>query len=351
MAFIHENDPLHAIWNGDRLTGKEASRISGIGYLKTLEHWDKNIPKILSQVKHIYLPLEDDQVYEGFGKENEMKIKAIRSLYPSAKFHSTQSILKDIMMVKHKEEQKLMRRAADITGQAFLRSLKILKPGMREFEVEAELTYEIIRHGGKHAFDPIIASGKDACTLHYIRNDKVIPKDALVLMDFGAEYANMASDISRTVPSSGRFTKDQRKVYDAVLRVLNEITSLMMPGMTLPALNKETGRCIERELLGLKLISKKNLRQQDAKKPLWKKYFMHGVSHHLGYDVHDLSDRNAIFRPGMVLTCEPALYIPEWKMGIRLENDILITRNNPENLTSHIPIEAEEIESLMHVKT
>ena len=226
-----------------------------------------------------------------------------------------------------------------------------MKPGLMEFEIEAELTYELTRHGCRHAFEPIIASGASASTLHYISNDKKILPGTLVLIDFGAEYANIASDMTRTIPASGRFNKEQRQVYESVLHVLTEVTNLMRPGNTLKKLNQEAGKLIESELIKLKILSRREIRRQDAEKPLWKKYFMHGVSHHLGYDVHDIAERDAPLRPGMVLTCEPGIYLPERGLGIRLENDVLVTKKAPVNLMSDIPVDPDEIESLMNFKT
>ena len=241
-----------------------------------------------------------------------------------------------------------MQHAIEVTHKAFLRALHALKPGMKEFELEAELTYTLSRHGCLHAFEPIVASGSSACTLHYVRNDRTIRREDLVLLDFGAEYAYMASDVTRTIPASGRFTKRQREIYMSVLCILDEVTGMMRPGITLPELNVQTGLLIDRELVRLKLISPRDLRRQDPAKPLRRKYFMHGVSHHLGYDVHDKYVRTTPLKAGMVLTCEPGLYIPEEGIGIRLENDILITRGKPRILTHNIPILPDEIEDLMN---
>jgi len=252
------------------------------------------------------------------------------------------------MMIKHSIEIELMKKAISVTGRAFDEVLKVVRPGLREFEVEAELTREIIRSGCHHAFEPIIASGKSACTLHYTRNDGVLQKGTLVLLDFGAEYAGMASDMSRTIPVSGRFTSRQREIYVAVLEILNRIMDMMRPGITIAQLNTETGKLMDSALIRLKLLTRHDLRKQDRSQPLRKKYFMHGVSHHLGWDVHDKHEPGAILKPGMVLTCEPGLYIPEEKTGIRLENDILITRGRSINLMKHIPIDPDEIEALMN---
>jgi len=282
---------------------------------------------------------------------NERKVSALKEAFPSHTFHTSLPILQKLAMVKHPVEIDLIKKAIDITGIAFDRVLHTIKPGIKEFEVEAELTYMIVKHGCKHAFQPIVASGKSACTLHYITNDRIIQKGTLVLIDFGAEYANMASDMTRTIPADGIFTKEQKKIYSAVLHVLNEVSGMMRPGTLLSQINKEAAKLIESELIKLKIISRADIKRQDTSHPLWKKYFMHGVSHHLGYDVHDLSDREAPLRAGMVLTCEPGIYLPGLNLGIRLENDILVTKNTPRNLMAAIPIEAGEIETIMRSKT
>jgi Xaa-Pro aminopeptidase len=274
--------------------------------------------------------------------------ETLKKLYPDKNFVQAHTILQHLSMIKHPLEIGQLKKAIDITGMAFDRVMHTIKPGMKEYEVEAELHYILTRNGCHHAFEPIVASGKSACTLHYIRNDRAIKKDELVLIDFGAEYAHMASDMTRTIPASGKFNKRQRDIYISVLNVLEEITDIMRPGITLDQLNKETGKLIERELLRLKILTRTDLRKQDPAKPLRRKYFMHGVSHHLGYDVHDKGERSVPLKPGMVLTCEPGLYIPEEKIGIRLENDILITRGKPKNLMDHIPIHPDEIESIMN---
>ena len=348
-AFILPEDPEHAIWNGDRYSPKEARGISGIRTMHSTEAWDKIMTPIFRKVKNIYIESHDsgnDAV--GFTAPNTRMKHALSAQYPDLRFISSLEILTQMLMVKHKVELGLMGRAIDVTGMAFHRALESIRPGIMEYELEAELTYTLARQGCVHAFEPIIASGKSACTLHYVRNDRIIGKEDLVLIDFGAEYAGMAADMTRTIPASGRFTKRQKTIYNAVYRILNEVTGMMRPGMTFPELNKETAKLIERELVGLKILSTRDLKRQDLKSPLYRKYFMHGIGHHLGYDVHDLTDRKAAFKPGMVITCEPGLYIREEGIGIRLENDILITRGTPKNLMKTIPIEAEHIEDLMN---
>ncbi len=351
MAFILPQDPLHSTWNGDRLTSKQAREISGISDIRMIDQLDKTMSTLIPTVSAIYLNThKPDRSESEVISTNDRKAAELRQLYPHLHFISSESILREISMIKLPGEIDLMKNAVQTTGMAFNRVLHTIKPGMKEYEVEAELTYILTRQGCYHAFEPIVASGKSACTLHYIRNDRTIKKDELVLIDFGAEYACMASDMTRTIPASGRFSKRQRAVYSSVLKILYEVTSMMRPGIKLEQLNSEAGKLIEHELIKLKILSPADLRKQDPKSPHWKKYFMHGVSHHLGYDVHDLSDKSTPLNAGMVLTCEPGIYLPGEKLGIRLENDILITKSNPKNLMESIPIDPDEIESIMQTR-
>ena len=343
ILFILPVDLLHAIWNGKRLTTGQAAKISAVDHVLTMDSFEKLLQDFTRKVKTIYLNHPDEPTGE--------RIRKIIGQHSKTMIISSEDILKQIRMIKHPVEIDLIRHAVDVTGKAFERVLKTTSPGQKEFEVEAELTYVISKSGCRHAFEPIVASGKSACVLHYITNDRVIKKGSLILLDFGVEYANMNSDMTRTIPANGRFTKEQKKIYLSVLHVLGEVMSMMKPGIALDELTKEAGRLIESELINLKIISKNEIKRQDKKSPLWKKYFMHGVSHHLGYDVHDLSDRKAPLKPGMILTCEPGIYLPAHEIGIRLENDVLITRGGSENLMKDIPIHPDEIESRMMAKT
>lgn len=349
IAFILAHDPEHAIWHGDRYSVREAKAVSGIDTILTVDQWDSIMPGLFRSATTIYInPRQQDRFETAVFSQNDRMAETLKKLYPDKKFINAHDILQRLTMIKHPLEIGQLKKAIDITGIAFDRVMHTIKPGMKEYEVEAELQYILTRNGCHHAFEPIVASGKSACTLHYTRNDRTIKKDELVLIDFGAEYAHMASDMTRTIPASGKFNKRQRDIYISVLKVLEEITAIMRPGITLAQLNIETGKLIEQELLRLKIITRTDLRKQDPSSPLRRKYFMHGVSHHLGYDVHDKGERTVPLKPGMVLTCEPGLYIPEEKIGIRLENDILITRGKPKNLMEHIPIHPDEIESIMN---
>ncbi|HEY3385344.1 MAG TPA: aminopeptidase P N-terminal domain-containing protein [Saprospiraceae bacterium] len=349
MAFILPQDPEHTIWHGERFSPKEARQISGIKTIYTTAQWDAIMPKLFQSTSTIYInPRQDERNDTEVLSQNDRMAHSLRQLYPTHTFKKAHDILRQMVMVKHPIEISLLKQAVEITGMAFDRVLQKMKPGMKEYQIEAELTYILTGNGCHHAFEPIVASGKSACTLHYVRNDRHIGKDDLVLIDFGAEYACMASDMTRTIPASGTFTKRQRAIYGSVLSVLNEMTELMRPGITIAELNKEAGNLIERELMKLKIINKSDLRRQDPKSPLRRNYFMHGIGHHLGYDVHDLSERSVPLKPGMIITCEPGLYIKEEGIGIRLENDILITRGKPKNLMADIPIDPDDIEEIMH---
>jgi Xaa-Pro aminopeptidase len=242
-----------------------------------------------------------------------------------------------------------MKQACKITEQTFLRLLGFIKPGVWEYEIEAEIYHEFLRNRSRGpAFAPIVASGADSCVLHYVVNNKQCQDGDLVLIDFGAEYANYSADVTRTVPVNGKFSKRQKQVYNAVLTVHKAAAKLLTPGNSVDEYHKKVGRVMEAELIGLGLLDPKKVKKQSKDEPLYKKYFPHGTSHHLGLDVHDYGDRYRKFEPGMVFTCEPGIYIREEAIGIRIENDILITDNGPVDLTADIPREAEEIEELMN---
>ena len=251
--------------------------------------------------------------------------------------------------VKSQLEVDLITNACSITDKTFRRLLGFIKPGVWEFEIEAEIYHEFLRNRSRGpAFETIVASGADSCTLHYVKNDKQCRNGELVLIDFGAEYANYAADVTRTIPVGGRFSKRQKQVYNAVLKVQKAAIELLTPGKTFDEYSKEVGQIMEAELIRLGLLNSDEVKKQSPDQPLYKKYFPHGTSHHLGLDVHDYGDKYRKFEPGMVLTCEPGIYIRDEAIGIRIENDILITEDGPVDLTENIPREAEEIEELMN---
>jgi Xaa-Pro aminopeptidase len=272
-----------------------------------------------------------------------------RNAFPLHHYRRTAPIMQDLRIVKSPPEVALIKTAGNITDQTFRRLLSFIEPGVWEFEIEAEIWHEFLKNRSRGpAFETIIASGVDSCTLHYVRNDKQCRSGDLVLIDFGAEYANYAADVTRTVPVNGRFAKRQKEVYNAVLKVHKAAIRMLTPGNTLDEYTREVGKIMETELIGLGLLDAGEVKKQSESEPLYKKYFPHGTSHHLGLDVHDYGDKYRKFEPGMVLTCEPGIYVKEEAIGVRIENNILITAGDPVDLTGTIPREADEIEDLMN---
>jgi len=254
----------------------------------------------------------------------------------------------ELRAIKSSYEVEMIQQACNITEKGFRRLLPFVKPGVWEHEIEAELIHEFIINKSKgFAYTPIIASGSNSCVLHYIENNKECRSGDILLLDVAAEFGNYNSDLTRCLPISGKFSKRQKDVYNSVLSVMKSATAMLVPENNITDYNKEVGKLMEEQLIKLGLLNATDVKQQDAEKPLYKKYFMHGTSHHLGLDVHDLGNRYRKFEAGMVFTCEPGIYIPEEKLGIRIENDILITKTKPIDLMSSIPIEADEIEELM----
>lgn len=275
-------------------------------------------------------------------------ISFVKEKYPLHTLKRAAKITRALRQIKSDEEVALIQKAADISVGGFKRVLKAVKPGMKEFELEAELTYELLRKGGKrHAFLPIVASGKNACALHYNTNHNSCEDGEMVLMDFGVCYGNYNSDTTRCFPVNGKFSKRQKEVYSAVLTCLKEGSKLLKAGVVSADYERQMAKLVEAQLINLGLLTEEEVRQQDSKNPLYKKYFMHGTAHHIGLDVHDVGLYTRAFEVGMVLTCEPGIYIPEESIGCRLENDYLITKEGAVNLTANMPIEIEEIEGIM----
>jgi Xaa-Pro aminopeptidase len=275
-------------------------------------------------------------------------VKQVKERYPMHNYGRTAPILNALRMIKSKEEISVTQQACDITSKAFRRCLATVKPGMYEFEVQAEIEYIFKQNNATgHAYAPIIAGGKNACCLHYSKNQSLLNDGDLLLFDIGCEFKNYSSDLSRTIPINGKFTPRQRDCYNAVLRVMKEITKLYRPGGTINEINETTHRLMEQEMIKLGLFTVEDVKHQDPNKPLERKYLMHGMSHHIGLDVHDSIDKFKPFEPGMILTCEPGIYIREEGIGIRIENDLLITEGEPVNLFEGLPTEIEEIEAAM----
>ncbi|MFH1321058.1 MAG: aminopeptidase P family protein [Bacteroidota bacterium] len=349
ILFLKETSEEIAIWEGEKLTKDQAYKVSGIKKVYWLDEFETIFNSLMSECEYVYL-----NTNEHLRAKIEVETRDVRFInwcldkYPLHKYERAAPIMHRLRAIKTDIELDLINKAVNITGKGFARALKFIKPGVMEYEIEAELSHEFINNrSGGHAFAPIIASGFSACVLHYVENNKKCKDGDIVLMDFGADYANYASDMTRSVPVNGKFTKRQKEVYNAVLRVMKKATKMLVPGTILKELNKKVGKIMEKELIGLGLLDAKEVKKQDMEKPLYKKYFPHGTSHFLGLDVHDIGLYTKPIKPGMVFTCEPGIYIRDENLGIRLENDILVTKNGPVDLMAHIPIEVEEIEKLM----
>jgi Xaa-Pro aminopeptidase len=349
VLLIKRTNEHIAVWEGHKYTKEEAQATSGITKVLFLDEAEVVLNELILLSEGIYLNINENDRYISPVETRDLRYaKYLQQRYPAHQLYRSQPSLKKLQMVKSAIEVEAIQHAINVTGDAFQRVLDFVKPGVWEYEVEAEITYEFTRRcTSGHAYTPIIASGKNACVLHYIDNNQQCLEGDVLLMDFGAEYANYAADLTRSIPVSGVFTDRQKAVYNAVHRVMNEAKAMLVPGNTLEEYHKEVGKIMEKELIGLGLISRHDVEKQDKDKPAYKKYFMHGTSHHLGLDVHDICLRYEPFRAGMVFTCEPGIYIPEENLGIRLENDLFITDQGPIDLFKNIPIHSEEIEELM----
>lgn len=350
VLFLLKTNEHIAIWEGHKYTKEEATETSGIKTVKWLDEMDMIVNQLMSYANNVYLNQYEYPKYKSEVESRERRLnKELKERFPQHQYLRSTPLIYEQRLIKSDIEIGLIKQACEITNKAFRRTLMFVKPGVKEYQVQAEIEHEFSMNGANgNAYDPIIASGENSCVLHYIENDKECKDGDLLLFDFGAEYAEYASDMSRTIPVKGKFTKRQRAVYEAVLRTLKELTRMMEADTPLDVLDKASKKLIEKELIGLGLFTEQDVKNQDPEKPLYQKYFMHGVNHHMGLDVHDVGDRQQPLKEGMVLTCEPGIYIREEKIGIRLENDILITREGPVNLMADIPIEVEDIESLMN---
>ncbi len=307
---------------------------------------------VMGGVEHVYLNTNEHYRAEVTVESRDARfIKWCQNQYPLHKYERLAPLLSRLRAVKSKTEIGLMQKACDITGKGFSRVLKFVKPGVKEYQIEAELAHEFLRHGSRgFAYEPIIASGANSCVLHYIDNSATCRAGEVLLLDVGAEYANYNADLTRTIPVSGRFTRRQRDVYNAVLRVQREAFKLLRPGTEYYRYHREVQKIMEAELLRLKLLDKTDIKNQTPDKPACMKYFMHGTGHHLGLDVHDTGNMFDTIKEGMVWTVEPGIYIREEGLGIRLENNVVVTKNGLLDLMRHIPIEPDEIEELMNSK-
>lgn len=350
ILFVRETNEHIAIWEGAKLTKQQATEVSGIKNVQWTSSFQQMLKSIIFQAEHIYLNSnEHTRQYIEVETATMRFNKEIMSKFPLHKIERSAPIMQHLRAIKSKQEIDLIQQACNITEKGFRRLLKFVKPGVMEYEIEAELIHEFIRNRSRgFAYGPIIASGFNACVLHYVENNKECKAGDVLLLDVAAEYANYASDLTRCLPVSGKFTKRQKDVYNAVLRVMRAATKMLTVGNTIPEYHKAVGELMEKELVDLGLITMDDIKNQNPDWPAYKKYFMHGTSHFLGLDVHDVGDFNRPLEEGMVFTCEPGIYIREESLGIRLENDILVTKNGPVDLMANIPIEADEIEELMN---
>lgn len=350
ILFVRETNDLIAVWEGEKLSKEQARAVSGVERVEWAHSFEGFIHRMVPQADHVYLATNEHlRAAAVVQTRNDRFIRDCQARYPLHRYERLAPLMHRLRITKDDEEIRLIRRACDITEAGFRRVLGFIKPGVGEWEIEAEFIHEFIRRGSRgFAYTPIVGTGENACVLHYVDNSKVCRDGELVLMDVAAEYAGWNSDLTRTVPVNGRFTKRQRQVYDAVLRVFRACNEILRPGNNPLDYQKQVVDIMEGELVGLGLFSAKEAREQGPDKALVKKYFMHGVSHHLGLDVHDVSPPHEPFAEGMVFTIEPGIYIREEGFGVRLENDVLIGKDGNIDLMANIPIEPGEIEELMN---
>jgi Xaa-Pro aminopeptidase len=365
VIFPHSHDPAHrevlflketnseiAIWEGAKHSKKTAYETSGIKTVYWLQNFEKVFKSIVCEAENVYLNT-NEHLRASIETETRDRrfINWMKETYPLHKYDRIAPIMHSLRSVKSAWEIDLLQEAMDITEKGFRRALSFIKPGVWEYEIEAEYMHEFLRNRScGFAYTPIIASGFNACVLHYIDNNQQCKEGDVLLMDVGAEYGNYNADMTRCVPVSGKFTARQKEVYNSVLHVMKEATKLLRPGTMLGDYHKEVGKIMEEQLLKLKLITDTDIKNQNPEWPAYKKFFMHGTSHFLGLDVHDVGLWHKAIQPGMVFTVEPGIYIREENLGIRLENNILVTESSPRDLFAKFPIEANDIEDLMHSK-
>ena len=350
ILFVKETSELIAIWEGEKLDKAAATKQSGIETVCWLSQFESIFHGLVTEAEHIYLNQNEHlRAITTVETRDDRFRKECKAKYPDHEYERLAPIMRTLRPIKSQLEIDVMQHACNITEKGFRRLLEFVKPGVMEYEIQAELMHEFLWNRSRgFAYEPIIASGYNACVLHYIQNNMECKAGDVILLDVGAEYANYASDMTRCIPVSGKFTDRQKDVYNAVLRVMKGATAMLTPGTMHNEYHDEVGKMMESELIGLGLLDKHDVAKQDPNNPLYKKYFMHGTSHHIGLDVHDVEDRNRPFEEGMILTVEPGIYIREESLGIRLENDVVITKNGQHDLMENIPLEVEEIEDLMN---
>mgnify|MGYP002855877981 CR=1 FL=1 len=351
ILFIEPYDEVKVTWQGEMLDSRQAMGLSGVKTVKGSDSFWMTLNDIAysGYGDTIFLNNYEYPKYECAVETLQQRFnRQVKERYPMHQYSRTAPILNALRMVKSKEEIDITRQACDITAMAFRRCLETVRPGMYEYEVQAEIEYVFKKHHANgHAYAPIIAGGKNACCLHYSKNQSLLHDGDLILFDIGCEFNNYSSDLSRTIPINGKFTERQKQCYNAVLRVMGQLRELYRPGHCINEINETTHQLMEQEMIRLGLFTADDVRHQNPETPLERKYLMHGMSHHIGLDVHDSVDKFKPFAPGMILTCEPGIYIREEGIGIRIENDLLITEGEPVNLFEGLPVEIEEIEAAM----
>ncbi len=352
VLFLRETSELIEIWEGHKLTKAEAAQTTGLpeSQIYWTHQFDTIFAQIVFEAEHVYLNANEHTRADVVVQTQDARyIEQFRNRYPLHRLERLAPLMHNLRAIKQPEEMSLLQTAIDTTDAMFRRLLTFVKPGVWEYEIEAEMMHEfLLRRSRGAAYNPIIASGANACVLHYIDNSAQCQDGDVILLDLGAEYANYNADMTRSIPVNGRYTPRQRAVYDAVLRVLRESSAMLKPGNLWDEYHREVGKIMESELIGLGLLDRDAVAAQDPDAPLYKKYFMHGTSHFLGLDVHDVGNKYRRMEPGMVFTVEPGIYIREEGLGIRLENNVVITETGNIDLMANIPIEADEIEELMN---
>ncbi len=349
VLVIQRPNPDLEKWNGHLLRKEEATEISGIKDVQFVDSIDAALHVWMHDAENVYLPTnENDRMNLDLQRSDLEFVNKIMTRYPLHNYERASRILKELRAIKSAEEIEVTKVAVDITHKAFMRVLRFVKPGVMEYEIEAEIMHEFFRNRAtRNAYGNIIASGDNARVLHYVENNQACKDGDLLLMDFGAEYGNYTADLSRTIPVNGKFTTRQKEVYNACLAVHRYCASILKPGMNYAEYMKLVNKEMEKQLLNIGLLSSEDVKNQNADNPAYKKYFYHGIGHHLGLDVHDIGTRNQPVKEGMLFTIEPGIYIEEEKMGIRIENNYWLTKNGSIDLFKNIPIEAEEIEAAM----
>ncbi|MFO8087030.1 MAG: aminopeptidase P family protein [Bacteroidales bacterium] len=349
VLFLRKADAKTAVWEGHKYSKAEAGEISGIEEVMWVDSWPDVIKQVATLSPEFYL---NQNEHWGAGEDSfsrqMIEGKKLKERFPFHRFSRLAPLMKELRLIKQYSEIEVIQKACTITHNAFEHVLKMVKPGLKEYEIEAEITYHFLKAGATgHAYAPIVASGKNATILHYTDNQDEVNDGDLILFDIGCEYQHYASDMSRTIPANGKFSKRQREVYNAVLEVFKAARAMIRPGVTIDEINRKVENLLMKKHIELGLYTTEDIRDDEKARALVKNYYPHGTSHFMGLDVHDTGTKYERLEAGMVLSCEPGIYIQEEKMGIRLENDILVTLDGPVDLMKDIPIEADEIEQLM----